>query len=523
MERRNFLKFIGASTAISLFEKSYAKEKISTHCNKKLYNINYKGILPTDEDAVVLSEELKYHKIISWKDAISDKDYFGFNNDYLCFFSTNKNGTEGLLWVNNEYVERFFIHDKTKENITIDEINLEMYNVGGSIIKIKQDKKSKKWQLVYNDAYNRRINAHTEIPFANNVEIKGKKVAMGTLANCAGGRTPWNTLLTCEENYDANYGENYYTDNIPKFKPSSLGWEKFYNNPTEHYGWVVEIDVFTGNAKKHTALGRMSHECATTHLTADGRCVVYTGDDANNEHLYKFISDKPNSLDEGKLYVADLENKKWKLLDINADEKLKNTFANNIEMLIRTREAAKIVGATPLDRPEDIEIHPYTKEIFVTLTNNIEKENYYGSILKIKEKNNDFLSLDFDYEYFLTGGDETGFACPDNLAFDKKGNLWFTSDISGSKIGKAPYQKFKNNGLFFVPIDGKNKGKAIQIASAPNNAEFTGPYFSEDDETLFLSVQHPGEFSKDKKKLISNWPDGGGSIPKSSVIAIQLV
>jgi secreted PhoX family phosphatase len=522
MERRNFLKFLSASVALSIFEQTMSKNKLIKNCRQKLYNIDFKGILPSTEDAVVLSEELDYHIIASWKDAISSKDYFGFNNDFLCFFPSNKNGTEGLLWVNHEYIDRFFLHDKTKENITLKEVDQEIYNVGGSIIKIKQDKKSKKWNLVKDDISNKRITAKTPIPFANNIKIKNTNIAIGTLGNCAGGKTPWNTLLTCEENYDANYGENIYNNNIPTFIESYLGWEKFYNHPTEHYGWVVEIDMQTGEVKKHTSMGRMAHECATTHLTKDGRCVVYTGDDANDECLYKFISDKPNSLDTGKLYVADLENNKWILLDIDADERLKNTFKDNIELLIRTRDAAKIVGATPLDRPEDIEIHPYTKDIYISLTNNIPNGNYHGSILKIKETNHDFTSLTFEHEYFLTGGNETGFACPDNLAFDKKGNLWFTSDISGSKIGKTPYEKFKNNSLFYVPIDGKNKGKVIQIASAPNNAEFTGPWFSEDDETLFLSVQHPGEFSKDNKNLISHWPDGGSSVPKSSVIAIQL-
>lgn len=523
MQRRNFLKFIGASVAIASFEKTYAKEKIKDQNRKKLYHIDYKGILPSNEDAIILSEELTYHHLISWKDSLSDNDYFGFNNDYICFFPTNNRHTEGLLWVNHEYIDRFFLHDDVKEKYSIEDINTEMYNVGGSIIKIKKNKKTNKWHVVKNDKQNRRITAQTLIPFANNAVVKGKKVAMGTVGNCAGGKTPWNTLLTCEENYDASYGETIYNNNIPTYIESYLGWEKFYKNPTEHYGWVVEVDVFTGKAKKHTSMGRMSHECATTHLAKDGRCVVYTGDDANDEHLYKFIADKPNSLDTGKLYVANLENKKWILLDVDADEKLKDTFGSNIEMLIRTRDAAKIVGATPLDRPEDIKIHPYTKEIYVSLTNNLPKGNYHGSILKIKEKDNDFTALDFEFDYFLTGGNETGFACPDNLAFDKKGNLWFTSDISGTKIGTKQYEKFKNNGLFFVPIDGKNKGKAIQIASAPNNAEFTGPCFTEDYETLFLSVQHPGEFSQDKKKLISNWPDGGSNIPKPSVIAIQLL
>jgi secreted PhoX family phosphatase len=248
--KKKFFKFLSASVALSIFEQTMAKNKLIKNCRQKLYNIDFKGILPNTEDAVVLSEELDYHIIASWKDAISSKDYFGFNNDFLCFFPSNKNGTEGLLWVNHEYIDRIFLHDKTKENITIKEIDQEMYNVGGSIIKIKQDKKSKKWNLVKDEISNKRITAKTPIPFANNIKIKNTNIAIGTLGNCAGGKTPWNTLLTCEENYDANYGENIYNNNIPTFIESYLGWEKFYNHPTEHYGWVVEIDVHTGIAKK---------------------------------------------------------------------------------------------------------------------------------------------------------------------------------------------------------------------------------------------------------------------------------
>ena len=130
-------------------------------------------------------------------------------------------------------------------------------------------------------------------------------------------------------------------------------------------------------------------------------------------------------------------------------------------------------------------------------------------------------SLSFKASTFLAGGPETGFACPDNMAFDPSGNLWFTSDISGSSINKAPYEPYGNNGLFMVPNWGNNKGKVLQIAAAPVDAEFTGPFFSPNGDTLFLSVQHPGERSSSIESLTSNWPDGGNDIPKPSVICVR--
>ena len=113
--------------------------------------------------------------------------------------------------------------------------------------------------------------------------------------------------------------------------------------------------------------------------------------------------------------------------------------------------------------------------------------NYHGSILKISEKNNDKTSLEFSADTFLAGGEETGFSCPDNMVFDKKGNLWFCSDISGSGMNQSPYSNFKNNGLFYVPMSGPEAGKAIRVASGPTDCELTGPAFSPDNSTLFLS------------------------------------
>ena len=118
-----------------------------------------------------------------------------------------------------------------------------------------------------NDPYNRRITAKTPIKLNWDYKIKGKSIVMGTLANCSGGITPWQTFLTCEENYDGFYGETLYDANgEPQHKESYYyGWENYYDNPPEHYGWVVEVDPKTGNAQKHIALGRFAHECCTLY------------------------------------------------------------------------------------------------------------------------------------------------------------------------------------------------------------------------------------------------------------------
>lgn len=518
--RRQFLKFLGrtglalsAGSVIALLPSCSEEEQAAQQGAAALPGFTPKALQPSLKDDLLLAEGFEYDVLVSWGDALSEQEQFGFNNDFTAFIPLEKEN-EGILWVNHEYTHPLFVsgHQKGQEK-SKEQVEKEMYSVGGSLLRVRKEKG--KWKLVPNDAFNRRITAKTMIPFEWDEAIMGATEGMGTLANCSGGVTPWGTILTCEENYDSFYGERNYETG--EREASHYGWEQYYDNPPEHYGWVVEVNPKTGAAKKLVALGRCAHECATVAELEDGRLVVYTGDDANDECLYKFVGSKPGSLKEGVLYVANMERQEWIALDWATQPKLQEQFKSQTEVLIRLREAAKLMGGTPLARPEDIEIDPLSGAVFVSLTNNKPKQNYFGEILKLEEK--DKSSTQLQASTFLAGGEETGFACPDNLAFDRKGNLWFTSDISGSAIGKAPYTAFKNNGLYLVPTSGERAGEVIQIASAPKEAELTGPYFAPDGETLFLSVQHPGEGTKDLAQPSSTWPTG--QQPKPSVVAIQ--
>jgi len=268
---------------------------------------------------------------------------------------------------------------------------------------------------VQNDPHNRRITAQTPIQLNWDHPIKGASTVIGTHSNCSGGITPWKTFLTCEENYDSFFGETEYDENdVASHRPSRQGWENFYKYPPEHYGWVVEVNPKDGSAQKHIAIGRYAHECCTLYELADKRVVAYSGDDKKNEHLYKFVSSKPGSLKEGTLYVADTVNGKWLSLDWENQPTLKERFKNQTEVMVRTREAAKILGATELNRPEDIEIDPITGSVFVSLTNNTDKNDFHGSILKIEETNGKYDALTFKASEYMAGGDENGFSCPDN-------------------------------------------------------------------------------------------------------------
>jgi len=527
MNRRDFLEFMGysglsLSLGTGLINCSTRPKKI-TPTNYNLAKLPFSPLAPSEVDELILADGFRAQILIRWGDPLNDQGLkFGFNNDYLAFFPLSaESDTEGLMWVNHEYVDPLFVsgYKKGVSKRTKEQVETEMKSLGGSIMHVK--KEGDLWKVVQNSKYNRRLDAFTKIPLATKERIAGKMEATGTFAGCAGGITPWKTVLSCEENYQDFFGDYIYENGKKKFVEGYIGWNEFYKRPPEHYGWVVEINPFTGAAKKLTSLGRFSHECATVVTAADGRCVVYMGDDKSGECIYKFIASKPGSLEEGELFVANVDKGEWLSLSWEKNEALRKIFASPTQALIRTREASRIVGASLMDRPEDVEVHPFTRAVYVALTNNKYKGNMMGSILKIEEQDANPLSLKFKASTFLAGGESTGFACPDNMIFDKRGNMWMTCDMADEFMHKPPYTAFGNNSLFFIPMSGPNAGKAFRVANAPIGAEFTGPMFSPDYETLFLSVQHPGEGSKDLENPTSHWPDGGKAMPKPSVIAID--
>lgn len=512
--RRTFLEFLGKGAAGALLVPSFL-----AHCTPEPFR-RIRPIAPAAVDRILLAEGFSYKILIRWNDPISATDRFGFNNDFTAFLPFDpQQPDDGILWVNHEYIHSGFVSgywgqgEKSREQVLE-----EMYSLGGSILRVRQ-KRNGWWDVVENDPLNRRITGQTDIPFQWPSPIWGRTSAMGTMANCSGGVTPWGTILTCEENYDSFYGErDLQTGGITRGEDK---WYLHFDNPPEHYGWVVEVDPKTGAAKKHVALGRCAHESATVHPLADGRVVVYSGDDANDQCLYKFIASEPGTLERGTLYVASLEENRWIPVDFASQPLLQERFTDQDEVLIRLREAARILGGTPLDRPEDVDIDPHTGAVLVSLTNNYDRNNLFGSILKIEEEGGDHAALRFSHSTLIAGGYETGFACPDNMAFDAAGNLWFTSDMSGTVMGQEPYTEFKNNALFVMPRAGEQAGQVLRVGVAPFDAEFSGPWFAPDGRTLFLSVQHPGETSNRPDNITSHWPDGGNAMPRPAVITIR--
>lgn len=516
---------------------------------------------------------------------------FGYNNDYIGYLPLEpRSGQQarGLLCVNHEYpMPGLMFPDfpaQGHETISLEQVRVAQASVGNSIVEVGL--KDGSWSVNTSSKYNRRISAlDTEIkisgPAAGHHRMKtsddrrGRRV-IGTLNNCAGGMTPWGTYLSCEENFNNYFSGDLQTnhpetDNHKRYNvPSDYAkWSKYDNrfdlgqepNEPNRFGWVVEIDPLRPNStpKKRTALGRFKHEGGECIVAPSGQLVVYMGDDQRFEYLYKFVSrDKVNLehpganrdlLDHGILYVAKFYDEgylEWLPL-VHENGPLQAAFDSQADILIEARRAADLLGATPMDRPEDVTPNQHNGKVYVMLTNNHKREepnnanprseNYFGHIIEISEQDTDFSSTRGYWDVVVQCGNpdipghqsdwspdttENGwFASPDNAVVDPDGRLWIATD-QGSKT----LMSGTNDGLWALETDGALRGTGKMFFRVPNGAELCGPAFSDDGESLFVAVQHPGDTVKGGEARIetatTRWPDFDDDMPpRPSIVAIR--
>ncbi|NDV87812.1 DUF839 domain-containing protein [Aurantimonas aggregata] len=551
--------------------------------------------------------------LIRWGDAIfpdspafdpnaqtaeSQARQFGYNNDYVGFVPLEDGSSEhGLLVVNHEYTNEHLmfpgivtIADGEPQIAPADRnrVDTEMAAHGMTVVEIRKD--AGKWQVVLDGANNRRITVETEMamtgPAAGHDRLKtsadatGSKV-LGTINNCAGGTTPWGTVVSGEENFHgyfigavaADHAEagNHDRYGVPG---ESYEWGNFHDrfdvskepNEPNRFGWMVEVDPMDPNSvpKKRTALGRMKHEGAESIVNSDGRVVFYMGDDERFEYVYKFVTagtfnetDRAANmdlLDEGTLYVARFEEDgtvAW-LPMVHGEGPLtaENGFESQADVLIETRRAADLLEATKMDRPEDIEPNGTNGRVYVMLTNNTKREeadaanprvdNKFGHIVEIAEEGGDFAATTGTWEILVKCGDpsvaEVGatfstettkngwFGMPDNCAVDADGRLWVSTD------GNSPKATGRTDGLWAVDTDGEARGTSKLFFRVPVGAEMCGPLFLPDMQTAFLAVQHPGDGGDDWEGFgrpsyyedpSTRWPDFDDALPvRPSVVAI---
>ena len=399
------------------------------------------------------------------------------------------------------------------------------------------------------------------------------------------GRYGWATLAGHMDESDDEFSRFNIT---PMAGKSAV---EDYRNEGNQFGYIVEIDPLDPQAapRKRTALGRFAHEGAWPAEVGDGKPVVfYMGDDDQLQFIYKFVSAKayaannPESspldigdtyMDDGTLYVARFDadpmtgrqtgvwiplrpdNPDLKAASEDMQSPFYGLFGDLASILVHTRAAAFVVGATPMDRPEWGAVNPRNGEVYFTLTNNSDRRGFddadldartdgdqgtrdevteflanrefgevpsnprgpnSGHIIRFRENDNDPTSTGFVWDIFVFGSDAGGttnfsaltagneFTDCDGLWFDSAGLLWIQTD---GDIGQPDGNH--NQMLAATPgavgdggLDAGNVDESLRrFLVGPIGCEVTGIDMTPDRRSMFVNIQHPDERSSG-----GHWP-----------------
>jgi secreted PhoX family phosphatase len=604
MTRRNLLK-AGAALAVAPFAGCATSSGTRWSGPERL---GFQPIAALAEDTVRVPQGYRAQVLFAWGDPVGSLQgapafkqdasntaaeqalQAGMHHDAIEYYPLpyGSSGSErALLAVNHEYTDDGLLHTDGMNSWTAEKVAKSQNAHGVSIIEIAAS--GDRWSVVNPSPFARRITAQTPMtisgPAAGVAALRTSYDSSGTLArgtmnNCAGGLTPWGTYVTCEENWNMYFAAS--DGRIPEplrrygVNPKSgIRWHEHDGrfdltkepNEANRFGWVVEIDPYQPDARpvKRTALGRFKHEGAMLSIAPDRRVVFYMGDDEIFEYVYKFVSrdawkdDRAANrdlLDHGTLYVARFNGDgsgEWVAL-VHGQNGLtrENGFADQADILIRTRQAADRAGATKMDRPEWGAVHPKTLEVYMTMTNNSQRgaanrpgvdaanpraNNVYGHIIRWREQDRDPRATRFQWDIFAQAGDPQAtdpaqrgtvkgdmYGSPDGLWFDPSGYLWIQTDVSTTTLNQGPYKTMGNNQMLVADV---TTGETRRFLTGPNGCEVTGCVMAPDARTLFINIQHPGEPAGDrsdpsKPKAVSVWPDGpNGGRPRSATVAIR--
>ncbi|WP_159800786.1 PhoX family protein [Arthrobacter zhaoguopingii] len=535
---------------------------------------------------------------------------FGYNCDYTDILTLpGSKGRRAVLFANHEYTNEAIMVPPSLLPAEVRGIGKAAH--GLSVVELERKNTAKPWSYVQGAPRNRRFLTTTPYeltgPAAGSDLVKtiddpAGRTVLGTLGNCAGGTTPWGTILSGEENFNGYFVSAGTSAGDRRYglgsKPTVRRWEldeaRFdtripgYENEKHRFGYIVEVDPFdpTSTPRKHSALGRFKHEGANVTVAPDGRVVAYSGDDERFDYLYKFVSTNPvqpgntpearranmSLLSQGSLYVARFQGNsvpeingtgalpadgafdgvgEWLPLLLDNESAVPGMSA--AEVAVFTRLAADKVGPTKMDRCEDVEPNPATGRVYVACTNNTNRgtgtnaaadeanprtANRDGHVVELTEAGGDATATRFTWNLLLVCGDPaknstayfSGYpadkvspiSCPDNLAFDSVGNLWISTDGQPGTIGYC-------DGLFKVGLDGAERGRVEQFLAVPRDAETCGPIIHDDERSVFVAVQHPGEDGTWAAQ-VSRFPDyvpagvqpapGQGALPRPSVVQV---
>jgi len=565
-------------------------------------------IPPSSEDALKVAPEYDAKVLYRWGDpvgvpgrmpafrmdasnsAADQAVQAGMHHDGMWFHplpAGARDSAHGLLTMNHEYLDDGLLHSDGQRTWSAEKVRKAQAAVGVSIIEVRMTGGA--WEVVRPSSYARRITAFTPCavggPAAGSAMMRtaadpaGREI-LGTYNGCANGWTPWGTYLTCEENWNFQFvkatGVDAHDRRYGIGRGRAYRWNEYderfdaarHANEPNRFGWIVEIDPYDPNSKpvKRTAMGRFKHEGACPNIGPDRRIAFYMGDDEAFEYLYKFVTARPYRpndraanraiLDEGTLYAArfDADGSGVWLPLVHGVGPLTaaNGFRDQAEVLVKTRQAADAVGATPMDRPEWTAVHPVTREGYATLSTNgargAEKRpgadaanprtfNVFGHIIRWREANDDVGATTFKWDIFAMGGVPdhrdlpqrgkfTGdaFGCPDGLWFDARGVLWVQTDVSPTALNKGDFAPLGNNQMLAAdPASGEFR----RFLVGPRGCEITGFTTTPDGRTAFVNIQHPGENpgelnNPDDPRANSNWPDfDPNGRPRSATVVIR--
>jgi secreted PhoX family phosphatase len=577
-----------ASSASSQSDNSAAKD----------FRLQFEPIATSRVDFVTIAAGYRVGLLIKWGDplfmdspahdpmsqsAAAQAKQFGYNNDWMGYFPLPAydvaNPRQGLMVCNHEYTnpELMFKNYAGIGAQTREQTDIEMAAHGLTVVEIARNTRGDEWYYIQGSRYNRRITATTEFvvtgPAAGSEWLRtsadptGTRV-IGTLNNCSGGQTPWGTVLSGEENFQGYFAnrdglaagpvKTSHTRYGISTGAAGYAWSRHLDRfdvtkePNEpfRFGWVVEFDPYNPESvpKKRTAIGRFRHEACTVQVARNGRVVAYSGDDERYEFTYKFVSNgkynpfdgqaNDQLLDNGVLYVAKFNDDGtgvWlPLVQGEGPLTAANGFRTQADVLVNARFAGTALGATRMDRPEDVETNPVNGKVYIALTNNDRRTdqerdkanprsvNRWGHIIELTEDGGDHTSTRFTWEIFMLCGDGnveahgaffagydpkkvSSIAAPDNITFDSKGNLWISTDGQGGGLSGI------NDSICAVPTDGPERGFNRRLMNTVIGSETSSLVFNSDDTALFVGIQHPGEGGKwtdNAAESVSTFPTG---------------
>jgi secreted PhoX family phosphatase len=523
------------------------------------YPVSFKGIPAVTGEHVVVPEGYTVDVMFAAGDAVvagaagytgtfldaeGYEQVAGGNHDGMMFYplpgvDPNRGG---LLAINHEAPDAriLFAGSYDAATATPEQKKIALSSVGVSVIEVELA--NGKWAVKRDSPYNKRYTGNTVYAVSGPAAAAVGASVVGTLNNCASGATPWGTYLTCEETTD-----NYLDP----------------TQPEAGYGWVVEIDPQgTFPATKRTALGRFDHENTAYLRDADNTVAIYMGDDSTPGCVYKFVasakynpSDRAANrdlLDSGTLYaarfnadgtgqwleltqgknglVAGAQDPRSYTQSTTAPAPVTVDFHTQADVLLNTKAAARVAGATLMDRPEWVTVSP-DKKVYMTFTNNGSRAvtdaanpratNPHGHVIRWTEDGDTAKATTFRWEMFLLAGDPRlaagnlkgdiqgdTFSSPDGIDVDPQGRLWVQTDAG---TGASITSTFGNNAMYYVD---QATRQSTRFLVGPNGCEITGLTYTPDLKTFFINIQHPG----------GNWPSNvqGNSLPpRSATIVVR--